>query len=103
MRRLYEARDRIEAQFLRDLLERHCISATVLGDFLAGAAGELPVNIFPAVWILEDADWPRAHELLLQFQAGASSTDGDPWVCPGCGEEVAGEFDLCWNCGRERT
>ena len=22
----------------------------------------------------------------------------DNWICPECGEEVPGEFDLCWSC-----
>ena len=24
------------------------------------------------------------------------------WTCPNCGEEVEGNFDICWNCGAER-
>jgi hypothetical protein len=101
MRRLYEARDRIEAQFLLDFLDRHLIAATVLGDFLAGAAGELPANVYPAVWVLDDEDLPRARELLDRFlQEGAASSAA--WICPACGESVEAGFDLCWNCGHPR-
>ena len=102
MLRLYEARDRIEAQFLRDFLERHLISATILGDYLAGAAGELPLNIYPTVWVMEDEDLPRAQELLARFLDQGSADAGPAWVCPGCGEPVDAGFDLCWNCGRHR-
>ncbi|MES1161895.1 MAG: DUF2007 domain-containing protein, partial [Rhizobacter sp.] len=21
------------------------------------------------------------------------------WVCPGCGEQIDGPFEQCWNCG----
>jgi hypothetical protein len=102
MRPLYQAKDRIEAQFLRDFLDRHLIRAAVLGDYLAGAAGELPVNIFPTVWVIEDADLPRAQELLASFLAGPAAA-GPDWTCPSCGERVEGGFDLCWNCGRSRS
>ena len=102
MRRLYQARDRIEAQFLTDLLDRHRIPSTVLGDYLAGAAGELPLDIFPTVWVVEDDDLPRARSLLASFLRPETTEPGPPWDCPGCGEQVEAGFDLCWNCGRAR-
>jgi hypothetical protein len=102
MRRLYEARDRIEAQFLHDFLESHLISAAILGDYLAGAAGELPLNIYPTVWVMEDEDLPRARDLLARFLEQRAAERAAPWTCPGCGEPVEAGFDLCWNCGRQR-
>jgi hypothetical protein len=104
MQRLYQAGDRIEAQFLVDFLDRHLIEAAVFGDYLAGAFGELPVNIYPTVWVLEDEDLSRAEELLARFlaQTESASTEDFPWICPGCGERVEAGFDLCWNCGRAR-
>lgn len=102
MHRLYQARDRIEAQFLRDYLDRHLVECTVLGDYLSGAAGELPLDIYPAVWVLHDEDMPRARDLLRGFLAQAAQP-GPPWICPGCGERVEAGFDLCWNCGRARV
>lgn len=102
MRRLYQARDRIEAQFLRDFLDRHLISATTLGDYLAGAAGELPLDIYPTLWVTDDVDLPRARELLDRFLEQGGSDGGPAWVCLGCGEAVEAGFDLCWNCGRQR-
>ena len=102
MHRLYQARDRIEAQFLADFLDRHLIAARVLGDYLSGAAGELPLDVYPTVWVLEDEDLPRARELLARFLGQASSEPGPSWICPGCGERVEAGFDLCWNCGRSR-
>ncbi|AGA92017.1 hypothetical protein Thimo_3345 [Thioflavicoccus mobilis 8321] len=102
MQRLYVARDRIEAQLLADLLERHRIRAEIFGDYLAGAAGELPANIWPTVWVLDDADLARAGTLLAQFLADAARPPGEAWVCPGCGERLDGSFELCWRCGRPR-
>ena len=102
MQPLYQAADRIEAQLLQDLLARHRIEARVFGDYLSGAAGELPVDIYPRVWVLEERDLPRARALLdgwlseNQARAEASS-----WVCRSCGELVDGSFDFCWRCGQE--
>lgn len=25
-----------------------------------------------------------------------------PWICVHCGEQVEGQFDVCWNCGAAR-
>ena len=102
MHRLYQARDRIEAQVLLDFLDRHLITATILGDYLSGAAGELPLDIYPTVWVTQDADLPRARELLLHFLEQSGSNDETPWICPDCGEAVEGGFELCWNCGCQR-
>ena len=102
MHRLYQARDRIEAQFLVDFLGRHLIATTILGDYLSGAAGELPLDVYPTVWVLEDEDLPRARDLLGRFLARPDTAPGPAWICPGCGEQVEAGFDLCWNCGRSR-
>jgi hypothetical protein len=97
MRRLYQASDRIEAQHLVDFLADHDVPAIVLGDYLSGAAGDLPVNIFPGVWLLRDTHWAYACHLLAEFRAPAATAPS--WPCAQCGEVVEGEFDVCWNCG----
>ncbi len=102
MQRLYQARDRIEAQWLLDRLAEQGIGATLLGDYLAGAAGELPVDIYPTLWVIEDAALPRAQAILSRFLAELAAESGPPWRCPTCGEQVEGAFELCWNCGAPR-
>jgi hypothetical protein len=104
MQRLYTARDRIEAQLIHDHLDRHLIRNTILGDFLAGAIGELPADLSPSVWLLDDDDLGRARGILDQFLAASAARPGDgaPWRCPACGEMVEADFDLCWNCARAR-
>ena len=103
MQRLYLARDRIEAQLLKDRLERHRVRIVVLGDYLAGAAGKLPADICPSLWLIDDEDLGRARGLLADFLAPPTPpTDLAPWICPACGEPVETDFDLCWNCTRPR-
>ena len=103
MQQLYLARDRIEAQLLRDFLDRHRIRCVVLRDALAGAAGELPADIAPTLWLIDDEDLARARALLAVFLAPpAALADATPWTCPACGEPVEADFDVCWNCSRLR-
>jgi hypothetical protein len=103
MRPLYQARDRLEAQLLRDFLDRHLVDAVVLGDYLSGAVGELPADISPTVWVLDNEDLERGRDLLARFHADSVRRGSTPaWTCEGCGESVEGDFDLCWNCGQTR-
>ncbi|WP_373509081.1 DUF2007 domain-containing protein [Thiocapsa sp.] len=104
MQRLYQARDRIEAQLVLDFLDRHRLEAVILGDYLSGAAGGLPVDIGPTLWVVEDDELERGRTLLGRFQADALlPSDPATWHCAGCGESVDGGFDLCWNCGQARS
>ncbi|MES9955688.1 MAG: DUF2007 domain-containing protein [Sedimenticola sp.] len=104
MKKLYEARDRIEAQMFKDYLADHHIESVVLGDYLSGAAGDLPAIQFPAVWVVETDDYRRGLELLDQFRTlgQGEAVDRDSWNCPACGETVDPQFNICWNCGKSK-
>lgn len=103
MRRLYQAKDRIEAQMLRDFLADQGIETTIVGDYLAGAAGELPANIFPEVWVMQDRDLESAAELLRSWCQGPSeSAGGGSWTCANCGEVLELQFQVCWRCATPR-
>ena len=56
MLKFYEARDSLEARQLVDALAAHAIEATILGEHLSGAAGELPAFNFPWVWLINNDD-----------------------------------------------
>jgi hypothetical protein len=103
MRRLYQAKDRIEAQMLRDFLADQGIETTLLGDYLAGAAGELPANIFPEVWVVQDQDLAAAAQLLQSWRKGPpESAGGSTWTCANCGEVLESQFQVCWRCATPR-
>jgi hypothetical protein len=103
MRKLYEAADRIEAQMLKDYLQEQGIPSVLLGDALSGGAGELPVNIFPSLWLVKDEQYHRARWLIDEFKVSVVESTGRPWCCPVCGEGVDPGFDLCWNCATPRV
>jgi hypothetical protein len=96
MRALYQSKDRIEAQLLKDFLASYHIRTVVHGEFQSGAAGELPVQPFPVLWVLEERDFNRAKELVEHFFYQESAAPG--WQCTQCGELNEGQFYLCWNC-----
>jgi len=61
--------------------------------------GEIPLDAaLPQVWVEDPADAQRARSFINEF-LGASSSAGGVRICPNCGEENPGTFDLCWNCG----
>jgi hypothetical protein len=98
MRELYQAADRIEAQMLKDHLHREGIETAIVGDHLSGAAGELPANIYPTLWILDENELQRAKRLVQQFFT-PSPAAGEAWRCPVCAVSVDPGFEICWNCG----
>ena len=103
MLKFYEARDSLEARQLIDALAAHRIEATVLGEYLSGAAGELSALNFPWVWLINNDDLDEAQAVLDGFLASRGSLPKQgPWVCPGCGAEVDAGFEICWQCGAVR-
>jgi len=90
-----------EAHRIRGLLEAHGIAAEVSNELLAGARGELPLDLstIPTVWIAEDA---RAEEARRIIEDHAQAVTGPPWRCRSCGELLDAAFTSCWNCGAER-
>ena len=71
MKQAYHAANPVDAQLAVDLLASEGIQAHVQGNFLSGAAGELPVGELLRVWVA-DADLDRAKALLATREG-----DGD--------------------------
>ena len=65
MKQAYNAANPVDAQLAVDYLGAEGIAAHVQGNFLSGAAGELPVGELLRVWVA-DADLARAKELLAE-------------------------------------
>lgn len=100
MRKLYtfSLSERALAGMFREMLQREGIKCLVRNEELFAGMGEIPfIECYPELWVVDDECYPRAMSLLRQWMA--SSGDTRPWTCPGCGEEVEGQFNACWNCG----
>ena len=104
MKKLYAFthRERPLANLLRVRLADEGINCLVRNDELSTALGEIPfVECYPELWVVDDEVWPRARLLLDKWLAESAET-GPDWTCPGCGEQLEGQFLTCWNCGGER-
>ncbi len=113
MQNVYTARDGMEAHYVRGLLEQAGVNALVLGESLGAARGDLPMTqqTLPSVWVSDDEIEPA----MKVVNAYLTTTDqdgngtlfepaaGEPWTCESCGEQVEGQFAVCWNCGAERA
>jgi hypothetical protein len=98
MKRLCSAPSLPDAHILRELLEDAGIDARVLNENAQGGVGQLPVNeAYPQVWILKEADYERAREVVRSFER--APRDAGSVRCPRCGEDNPANFQLCWNCG----
>ncbi len=102
------AGDSMLAHHLCGLLEQARVKATVMGDTLGAARGDIPVTIetMPSVWI-DERDAERAKPILERFVRGgkggpSDAPDPPPWPCPQCDEQIERQFTNCWNCGAAR-
>lgn len=62
MRIVYRAENIIDANLVKNALEHEGIPAFVSGQYLTGAAGELPPMALVNVMVAE-IDWPRARAI----------------------------------------
>ena len=100
MKRVYSAPTLPDAHLVMGLLVQAGLDARVFNENAQSVMGEIPVQqAWPQVWIMDDADAARAHELIRQFEQ--ADGQADPVLCPHCHEENPANFQTCWNCGRE--
>jgi len=99
---VFSPRERPIALLLRERLAAEGIVCLVRNDELSTALGEIPfVECYPELWVVDDEVYPRAR-LLLEHWLSALITEQEPWQCAGCGEMLEGQFQSCWQCGRDR-
>ena len=103
MKKVYIAVNPTDAHLLKGALESENIGAVVQGEFLWIARGEVPIttDTAPSVWIIDEADYERAMEVVKRFQS-SENIDGPEWKCANCNEINEGQFTECWKCGASR-
>jgi len=96
MRRLAQAPNLAIATLWSDWLVQAGVDATVQRAYASGIAGEIPPDqSLPEVWVMDDAHWDRAVQLLNELRSPRQHL----WVCRACHERIDGAFEQCWNCG----
>lgn len=99
MERIYSEHSPIFIYHLKDILEEKGISTIIKNEFLSGGVGELPpTEVWPELWVVDKGDGDAAQKIVQEFIESTRSLARD-WVCAGCGEQVEGQFRVCWNCG----
>lgn len=66
MQTLIHAQDLIEANLIKNLLAQESIEATILGEYLQGAIGELPPSGLIRV-VVADSQLEPAQQLLADY------------------------------------
>ena len=94
---VYRAENLTNAALLQQFLEERGLRCGLRNALLQGALGELPLTLQPEVFVYDDADFEKARRCVAEFEAKSSARQ-DPIVCPRCGEENPGNFELCWKC-----
>ncbi len=102
MKEIYIARDPLNANVVKGLLEEQGIPATVQGEFVYSLHGTAGV-MYPSVWVLSDDDFDRAEEIVRDFEARVGQRKTDTWQCRQCGEILEEQFTECWRCGTSRS
>lgn len=101
MKRVYSSDNYLLVGHLRKVLEDNHIRCVIKNEHLIGGAGELPpIDCWPELWVAEDFQLGKARELVDALLCMTEDPVG--WNCPGCGEEIEGQFSQCWNCGNDR-
>ena len=97
MKRVISSFNQTAVYHARNLLENAGIETLVKNAVLSSAMGELPPAECQAeLWVLNDADYNRAEEILYR------PVTGEEWTCA-CGETLGGQFTQCWRCAAFRS
>jgi hypothetical protein len=99
MKRLLQAPNVALATLWADLLTQAGVEARVQRQYTSSIAGEIPPDqALPEVWVLDDSRLEQARSLLDTLR----DLPWRRWLCHGCGEDIDGPFEQCWNCGAMR-
>ena len=81
MRIVYQAENIIDANLVKNALEQEGISAFVSGQYLTGAAGELPPLALVNVMVAE-VDWARGRAIAERIDAALCERRAEPasWI-----------------------
>jgi len=100
MKQVFSSFNQILVHHAQNLLAAEGIRSEVRNLYLSSAMGELPpAECQPQLWVLDDADAPRAQALLQHGR----QVQGPAWNCATCGESCEPQFTQCWKCGALRA
>ena len=100
---VYRCANRVEAETIRIRLAAAGIAAFVRGDDAVASMAISGGAVNTAIVVVEVApdDFEHATQILAEDRRRRMSLG--PWTCDECSESNDAAFDLCWNCGTERS
>lgn len=104
MKKLIEADNNIQAQFIVDHLIAAGIPSHSNGKYLNGAVGDLPAIQGPAIWVEDEQQLAKAKVILESILSNPEQSQfyKNDWICPECSEVLEAAFTQCWNCSHIR-
>jgi hypothetical protein len=103
MKRVYSEPNPIFIYQIKELLKEKGIASIIKNEHLSGGVGELPpTEVWPELWVVDKDDNGPAKRIVDEFMQSIKANP-QAWKCLGCGEEIEGQFNICWSCGQEST
>lgn len=103
MRKVFSSNVTSQTMLIRDALEHEGLEVTIqnANESLSPVPGFSP----PAeIWVMHDGDYDRASRVIKETEAAmAHQSDLPEWECARCHEANPPSFDLCWNCGANKS
>ena len=84
-----------EAHLIHSVLLQAGVPSELRNTSLMGAAGEIPMTETWAKVTVPPEHAAEAEALVAQARA---EPEGEPHICPSCGEESPPAFERCWSC-----
>jgi hypothetical protein len=100
MREVFSSPDPTEVGYYKSMLDEAGISCFIRNES-ANSIGLVGAMFFPALCVIEDADYDESLRILKSRQVPQASDAAD-WTCPSCSEKNPGNFELCWKCNAAR-
>jgi hypothetical protein len=96
MKLVYTHENRLLVGNAQNLIEQAGIAVILKNEFASGGIGELSAfDTWPEIWVVNDADYARAAEVIA---TALSPADAQEWICSNCAESNDAAFEHCWNC-----
>ena len=74
----------------------------LIKNFNPPAAGEVTPSVaWPELWVMDDSDFKQA-QVIVNEELRTRTKHHPHWKCPKCGEQLEGQFNVCWKCGYTR-
>jgi Putative prokaryotic signal transducing protein len=103
---VYSASSVHEAHLVAGLIRQAGIDVAIKNTDAFLLAGEVPpYTVAPTLWVRGQEDFSTAREIVETYEERLNDEEIGSlpeWSCKSCGETNPGNFEVCWQCGKER-